>query len=107
MKFKNQNHEERYVGILGRMKSDDCYHRSLAYLLALDGNITDSRIKDCFDFNEDCIKPVDAAWITGFDRRVLMLAAHLWNSANVINLDDVFGSDDIYLLEAIRIRFEF
>ena len=106
MIFKSEQHQQRYNKILGRMKSSDCYHRALAYLLALDENINDSHINDCFDFKEDCIKPVDEPWLTGFDRRVLQLAFHLWNSAQPVKLDDVFGSNDVYLLEAIKIRFD-
>lgn len=105
MKFKNQIHEKRYNDILSKMSKKDCYHRALAYLLALDSNITGSKINDCFNFKEDCIKPVDEPWLTGFDRRVLMLAFHLWNEVNPVNLDEVFGSDNEYLLEAIRIRY--
>ena len=70
MKFKSQKHENRYNEILSKMKNKDCYHRALAYLLALDDNITNSRLNDCFNFKDDCIKPVDEPWVTGFDRRV-------------------------------------
>lgn len=105
MRFKNNNHETRYNEIISKMKSTDCYHRAFAYLIALDENITGKKINDCFDFKEDCIKPVDEPWLTGFDRSVLMLAFHLWNDCHQINLDRVFGSDDEYLLEAIKIRY--
>ncbi len=107
--FKDDNHERRYCEILGKMKSHDVYHAALAYLLALDGNIQGKRLSECFDFSEDSIKPnvLDAAWITGTDRRVLQLAFNLWNNAQPANVSDVFGtgSDIEYLLEAVRIRF--
>lgn len=107
--FKDDHHKKRCSEILGRMKSRDVYHAALAYLLALDDNIQGQRISECFDFSEDSIKPnvLDAAWITGTDRRVLQLGFNLWNDAQPANVFDVFGSssDLEYLLEAVRIRF--
>lgn len=107
--FKNTLHKQRCSEILGRMKSRDVYHAALAYLLALDDNIHGQRISECFDFSEDSIKSsvLDAAWITGTDRRVLQLGFNLWNDAQPANVSDVFGSgsDLEYMLEAVRIRF--
>lgn len=108
--FKNKDHEEIYYNILAKMANDDSYHRSMAYLLALDSNLRYSeRINDCFDFVGDRINPevLEAEWITGFDRRVLQLAFSLYNSSNAADINDIFsyGNDLGYLLEAIRIRF--
>jgi len=36
IKFKNEEHENRYYEILARMGSTDSYHSAVAYLLALD-----------------------------------------------------------------------
>ena len=105
MKFKNKKHEKRYNDILSKMGNEDRYHRALAYLFALDNNITGTKLNDCFNFEEDCIKDVDEPWLTGFDRSVLMLGFHLWNSINPVDLDSVFGSNNEYLIEAIRIRY--
>lgn len=109
MIFKTSEHKQRYEDILKRMKSCDSYHRSLAYLIALDSNITGSRISACFDFSEDSIKPgvFEESWLTGTDRRVLQLAFNLWNNVQQANVSDVFsGSDLEYLFESIRIRFD-
>jgi DnaD/phage-associated family protein len=107
--FKDDRHKRNCSEILGRMKSRDVYHAALAYLLALDDNIKGQRISECFDFSEDSIKPnvLEAAWITGTDRRVLQLGFNLWNDAQPANVSDVFGSgsDLEYMLEAVRIRF--
>ena len=108
MKFKNPKHENRYYEILEQMKSEDGYHRAVAYLFALDTNFDDAAVNFCFDFKEDAIKPQAKeghGWMTGFDRRIIMLAFHLWNDSNPINLDLVFGSENEYLLEAIRLRY--
>lgn len=110
MIFKDEKHEQRFYEFLGRMKSSDCYHSALAYLLALDENIRDDpkRISDCFNFEKDAINPdvFRNGWITGFDRRLLTLAFHLWNEGNEANMSDIFGYGDLeYMLEAVRIRF--
>lgn len=107
--FKDERHKQKCKEILLKMQCRDEYHAALAYLLALDNNIQGQRISDCFDFSEDSIKPsaLDQAWITGTDRRVLLLAFNLWNDAQQANVSDVFGAgyDLEYLLEAVRIRF--
>ena len=110
MIFKDEKHEQRFREFLGRMKSSDRYHGALAYLLALDENIRDDpkRISDCFDFEKDaiCRTALEEPWITGFDRRVLTLAFHLWNDGNEANMSNIFGYGNLdYLLEAVRIRF--
>ena len=109
--FKSEHHEKMCHRILDKMHNTDAYHTSLAYLLALDDNISyhDWRLEACFDFKNDSIKPnvLEAAWITGTDRRVLQLGFNLWNDTNSADVSDVFGSgsDLEYLLEAVRIRF--
>lgn len=110
MIFYDEKHEKRYHEFLVRMKKSDCYHSALAYLLALDENIRDDpkRISDCFDFDRDAINRdvFQNGWITGFDRRLLTLAFHLWNENNEANISDVFGYTKLdYMLEAVRIRF--
>ena len=112
MKFLNQLHEERYGEIIDKMTSRDVYHCAFAYALALDNNICDcpNRIDACFDFANDAIKPnvVDQSWVTGFDRRILNFAFHLWNSnhpASVLDLFEYVNASDVeYYFEAIRIR---
>ena len=52
MKFQNEQHEQRYFDILGRMQKNDCYHRSAAYLKAL-ANLPPN---DVFDFEKSRVK---------------------------------------------------
>lgn len=110
MKFKDDGHKEKYFEILAKMNNDSCYHRAVAYLLALDENISHSpkRIAECFDFAEGTICPsaIEEPWVTGFDCRVLKLAFNLWNSTPA-DISEVFDYGDIeYLSEAIKIRYE-
>lgn len=109
--FKSHSHEEKYKELFLRMKRDDEYHRALAYLIALDSNISssESRVSACFDFENDsiCRSVLEEPWITGTDMRILKLAFNLWNSNNQADVSDVFGygSDLQFLLEAVKIRF--
>lgn len=111
MRFRDNDHKQRFLEILTRMKTSDVYNASIAYLFALDTNINDKRLAECFDFENNSIKPqvLEASWLTGTDRRTLKLAFNLWNDHHKADVADSFGyidSDNIeYLFEAIRIRF--
>lgn len=112
MRFRDDEHRQRYLEIIEKMGGSSVYHSPLAYLFALDTNINDKRLEECFDFEDDSIKPgvLEASWITGTDRRTLQLAFNLWNDSNKADVADVFGYIDSenmeYLFEAVRIRFE-
>ena len=110
IRFKSIDHEVKYYMIAHQMAVKDSYHKALAYLLAFDDNISDNeeRLKACFDFENDSIKPgvLEEAWVTGMDRRILTLAFNLWNESNSADVSYVFGGADVeHLLEAVRIRF--
>lgn len=119
MKFKNSDHEQRFLQLLSRMRSRDAYHRSAAYLMAL----ADLVPTDVFDFEEDVIKHagIFAGWQTSSSRRATRLMFNLWNgfAYNEANpeefipsmeyaVDNIFcdGEYAPYFYEAIRIRFE-
>lgn len=119
MKFQNNDHKERYEKILARMKKQDPYHKSAAYLMAL-AHLVPS---DVFDFETDGIKQsgVFAGWQTSSSRRATRLMFNLWNgwAHEEANLEDWTPSTDYavdnifcdyeyapYFYEAIRIRFE-
>lgn len=108
MKFINLKHERCFYELLYEMKSTDPYHASYAYLLAL----IEAPVNDCFDFEQDKIKPdvVDKDWVSGTDYRILKLALNLWNPFHSADISEVFGYIDSeiapYVFEAIRIRFE-
>lgn len=109
--FLNDKHNERYLKILGAMVQKGQSHKAMAYLLALDENIScnEERLTACFNFSENAINPdvLASSWITESDRRILALAFNLWNSSHIAVVSDVFSdSENIdYLLEAVRIRF--
>ena len=53
--FRDDEHKKVYNDICSRMWYLDCYHRSFAYLLALD-TVLREHIEDLYDFQEGCIK---------------------------------------------------
>jgi len=80
MIFYDNRHETAYNEICGRMKYLDCYHRSFAYLLALD-TVLRNHIDAVFDFDEDVIKPegLNNSFQTGTSSKTIRLAFNLWN----------------------------
>ena len=80
MKFKDNDHELNYEATINMMKSTDCYHQSVAYLLSLD-DVCFEHINDIFDFADNSIKTeaLYQAWQTGTSRKTTRLAFNLWN----------------------------
>jgi hypothetical protein len=78
--FNGYEHEEAYYEICSRMRTLDDYHKSLAYLLALD-TVCRDHTADIFDFNGDGINPdcIHSGWQTSTSRRTTRLAFNLWN----------------------------
>lgn len=78
--FNGKEHLRRYKETLSRMKKNDCYHRSLAYLLTANDD-TYRHINALFDFDEDGIIPsgVGEGWQTGHSIAVTRMAFNLWN----------------------------
>ena len=118
MKFNNHVHEEKFYEILSRMRSNDVYHLSAAYLMAL----ADLCPEDVFDFDNDCIIPegLYAGWQTSSSRRATRLMYNLWNGTNMDRAADeptrtacYYAIDNImdnyeyfpWFIEAIKIRF--
>ena len=119
MKFQNDTHEQRYHELLAKMKRDDPYHRSAAYLMALAHLVPG----DVFDFQEDCIKHegIFKAWQTSSTRRATRLMFSLWNgcyqdhaadapenTSSYYTVDEIFCNYEYapYFYEAVKIRFE-
>ena len=126
MKFKDKDHELNYDSILELMKKDDCYHRSLAYVFALD-TVCFTNLRRLFDFADDKIKPrsLDEAWQTVTSKKSTRLAFNLWNGY-CTDGETYIGSDGFeeilpsvyytpynifccgyapYYVEAVKIRF--
>lgn len=119
MKFRNDDHKKLYLDLMVRMKRNDAYHRSAAYLMALVPMVED----DVFDFGEDCIRHegLFAGWQTSSSRRVTRLMYNLWNgccedveadrpesTSGYYAVDSIFCDYEYapWFYEAIRIRFE-
>ena len=117
MILRNNEHKQRYLDLLGRMKRKDAYHRSAAYLMAL-ANLVPN---DVFDFERDCIKPegLYEDWQTSSSRKATRLMFNLWNGRTVDDqdcpetscyyaVDEIFSNYEYaaYFYEAVRIRFE-
>lgn len=127
MIFYDIIHETAYNDICNRMKYVDCYHRSLAYLLALD-IVLRKHIEAVYDFEEDIIK-IDAlskGWQTGTSLKTTRLAFNLWNGccndgeeyidndgykvplpSSYYSPEQIFNCSDYapYYWQAIQIRF--
>ena len=118
MTFYDNEHRDSYDDICARMKYLDCYHRALAYLLALD-NVCREHVEDVFDFQQDGIRAdgLGRAWQTGTSMRTTRLAFNLWNGYCYAENDMpsydytpealfVYGDYAPYYWQAIEIRFE-
>lgn len=78
--FNGEEHERRYKEIIGQMKKEDCYHKSLAYLLALN-NDTYNHVNQLFNFEDDGIirDGLLDGWQTSGSLAVTRMAFNLWN----------------------------
>ena len=123
IKFRNEEHENRYYEILARMGSTDSYHRAAAYLLALDTDCY-KHIESLYDFAEHGIKPwgaLNQAWQTGTSVKTCRLIFNLWNtrcydideenreikeSARKYTVDEIFSSKlAFWYFEAVKLRY--
>ncbi len=119
MKFKSAEHKEWYFDVLFRMKCNDCYHRSAAYLMALVPMV----YGDVFDFDRDMIKHdgLYKAWQTSSSVKATRLMFNLWNfickdladedpesTHHHYSVEDIFYNREYapYFYEAVLIRYE-
>lgn len=81
MKFYDDTHKSKYDEFCKKMKYLDEYHRTVAYLFALD-KVCREHIGDIFNFAEDGIirEGLHKGWQTSTSRRTTHLAFNLWNS---------------------------
>lgn len=120
MKFKDQNHEELYKKICGKMRYLDTYHQALAYLLALD-TVCRNHISDIYDIAEDSIKTncINKEWQTSTSKKTIRLAFNLWNgttsditsdeeekNSNLYSVDEIFCCEYApFYWESIKLRY--
>ena len=113
--FLDAEHEAAFDELLSRMRSNDVYRRTLAYLLTLD-EVCRRHIDDLYDFEENCIKPdtaFDHGWQTGTSRKTTRLAYNLYTDST--GWCDDAGSCSVseimccsyapYYWQAIQIRY--
>lgn len=109
IEFRNIEHEKKFYGILQIMKSNDCYHQAVAYLISLD-TVCRQHIADMFDFSEDIIKPesLNQPWQTGTSKKTTRLMFNLWNSFSdeQTTPENIFAcSYAPYYWQAIKLRY--
>lgn len=117
----NAAHKENYFKLLEKMRSTDEYHKSTAYLIALDNELT-AHLNDVFDLDQDVIKhtALNQPWQTGTSIKTTRLLFNLWNSfmyestedfendviSRYYSIDEIFSSClALYYFEAIKLRF--
>ena len=127
MKFYDEEHKAKYEEFCEKMKYLDCYHHSLAYLLALD-RVCRQHTADIFDFDEDKIKlsALHQSYQTGTSLKTTRLAFNLWNGcfddgaeytdkdgyqvplpSRFYSVEQIFSSEYApFYYEAVKIRFE-
>lgn len=124
MEFKNIEHENFYNEHISKCTSQDSYHKALLYTLGISEN-TRNHIDQLFDFNTNCLKMdwSKYGWLTGTDKKVILLAFDLYNCgqptinrfkklsdqideaklyapSNLFNCEYAF-----YFVEALKIRY--
>lgn len=104
--FRNNTHETRYHEILSKMKSQDCYHKELAYLFALDDDCY-NHIDLLFSFSDDgiIVDGIHGGWHTSSSKRTVRLAFNLWN--NFIDPDSAVNSTPTELFSGSFVEYYF
>jgi len=94
IKFRDEEHERSYRDLLSKLKSKDCYHKAVAYLLTLDEE-SNKHVSDLFDFEKDAIKPFGTlflSWQTGTSVKTTWLMFNLWSGVSI----DIDKSESVY-----------
>jgi len=78
--FKSAAHQDFFLEMMSRCRTNDSYHRAFFYVMGIAGE-TRRNIGQMFNFKEDCIKPdgMHGGWQTSGTVRVCRLAFNLWN----------------------------
>lgn len=119
MNFMNRSHKECYLTLLSRMRTNDAYHRSAAYLMAL-ANLPANAV---FNFRLSHIKheAIFEGWQTSSTLKTTRLLFNLWNGTSCdvaaerpeetcyyYTVDEIFSNYEYapWFMEAVKIRFE-
>lgn len=119
IRFKNQKHVKRYQDLISRMRCDDAYHKSVAYLIALNDDCY-NHISDIFNLDRDRIvlDGITSAWQTSGSLSITRLVFNLWSGCCSDYIDDndeissdysacwiFYNSDALYMFEAVKLRY--
>lgn len=121
--FKDQEHEMFYRNFLAKCRSQDVYHKALAYCLGISGD-TRRNVERIYDFNKDSIKTecLGEGWITSGSARVVRMAFNLFcngtpsaydlegeekvRECQRYTVEDLFCCEyAVYFWEAIKVRY--
>ena len=121
--FKDQEHEMFYRNFLAKPRSQDVYHKALAYCLGISGD-TRRNVERIYDFNKDSIKTecLGEGWITSGSARVVRMAFNLFcngtpsaydlegeekvRECQRYTVEDLFCCEyAVYFWEAIKVRY--
>lgn len=121
--FKDQEHEVFYRNFLQNCKSNDVYHKALAYCLGINGD-TRRNVERIYDFEDDFIKTecLGEGWITSGSTRVVRMAFNLFCSGTPsayalegeekvkecqrYTVEDLFCCEyAVYFWEAVKVRY--
>lgn len=121
--FKDQEHEMFYRNFLAKRRSQDVYHKALAYCLGISGD-TRRNVERIYDFNKDSIKTecLGEGWITSGSARVVRMAFNLFcngtpsaydlegeekvRECQRYTVEDLFCCEyAVYFWEAIKVRY--
>ena len=127
LKFYDKYHEEFYKRIIEENNlQNDCYRKSLFYLLGLTED-TRNHCNEIYNFKETAIEPtvINEPWQTGGSLKIIRLAFNLYNGyygrmhaeetaeelleeTKKCVVDEIFCSREFapYFYIAIQIRFE-
>ena len=119
MKFRNQEHKERFYALFEQMTCHDVYHKSAAYLLTLD-DVLYKHVGEIYGFDEFIIysEKIGEDWQTDTSVKTFRLMTNLWNnrscdhgdkslkSSSCYAIAEIFDSEYApFYLEAIKLRF--
>lgn len=111
IKFQSQEHLDFYLKNIEKCKKQDCYHKSLIYLLGVDEELR-ARLRNIFDFEDDCVL---SCGVTGaFTKQLVdlcMFACTLFSDGlkfeRMPELSDLLcGGYGTYVLEGLKLRYE-
>ena len=93
MVFMDEEHEQFYFEKMRQVRWDDCYHKTLIYLLGLSED-TRRNFKSIYDIETGCVLPecLHRGWVTSESAKLIRLAFHLYTD-KIPTLDEYRTKD--------------